>query len=458
VEAWAHDHPDDDVLWGRGWQPGYFLPDGPRKEDLDRIRDDIPIVLIHWGGDEVWLNSVALERVGFTREATDPPGGQVVRDPASGEPTGAARGLGALVPVFRNLPNFTVEQYMDVFRAFQREHNAYGITTVRFVSALYRGANPLRALQRLAEQGELTMRYTLSAFLYWDEPVEDQLAVIDAERDRLAGTLCSIRGTKIFLDGGIESQTAYLKEPYANRAGYRGLAYWSPEQLNAAVVGSHAHGYQTHIHAIGDAAVTMAVDTLAHACAHGPAGDWRDEITHFQVLDPADIPRMAELGVIACAQPGFAIVWDEHVNTYLPLLGPDRGPHIWPIRSLIDAGITVTGSSDFPCLLPADTVRQIEMGVTRQQVVGYGRYSHETLWPEERCTVEQMIAAYTHNGAYAHYLDGELGKLEPGKLADLVVLAEDITSVPPKEITRRGQVRLTVLEGREVYRSPALVT
>jgi predicted amidohydrolase YtcJ len=397
-----------------------------------------------------------LEAAGYSKDTPDPSGGEIARDPASGEPTGAVRGLGGLIPVFKYLPSFSVDQYVEMFRAHQKEHNAYGITTNRFVSALYRGENPLRALEKMEQRGELTMRYSISAFLYWGEPVDAQLDVIDIERERFGGSHVQLKSIKIFLDGGIESQTAYLKEPYAHRPDYRGLYYWPQEVLNEAIVACHGRGYQTYTHAIGDAAVTGAVDALEYARVHGPQGDFRDCMTHFQVMDMSDIPRMADLGIIASLQPGFAIVWDEHINTYLPMLGPERGARIWPVKSFFDAGMLVSGSSDFPCLIPADPVRQMEMGVTRQQVVGYGRYSHETLWPEERCSIEEMIAAYTRNGAYANYLENELGTIEVGKLADLVVLVEDITAVPPKEITQRGGVLLTLFEGREVYRSPSL--
>ena len=258
---------------------------------------------------------------------------------------------------------------------------------------------------------------------------------------------------KLFTDGVIESHTGYLAEPYADRPGFCSAPVWAPERLVEASVAAAAAGFQLHYHAIGDAAVSLSLDAIAAARQVVGAAPGRDIITHLQLVDPGDYERLAALGVVAATQP-YWFAKDAMYDRlhYQPFLGEPRAGHQYPMRSLFDHGVVVAGASDYPVSPPPDPLLAIQRGTLRRDPLVPDLSSE--LWPEEAVSVEQLIAAFTINGAYANFLEHETGSLEAGKSADLVVLRENILELPAERVNE-ATVELTLFRGKPTFAAEA---
>ena len=282
--------------------------------------------------------------------------------------------------------------------------------------------------------------------------MDEQVQAAAEVRGRFTGPLVRAAAVKLFVDGVIETHTAYLAEPYADRPGFRCAPIWTAERLARVSAAAVAAGFQLHYHAIGDAAVSLAVDAVAAARAADPSPA-RDLITHLQLVDRRDYARMAQLGVVALTQPYWFtkdVVDDRDI--YRPLLGDERAAHQYPMKGFLDAGVVVAAASDYPVTPPPDPLLAIQRGVLRRDPLEPETSSE--LWPEEAVGVEDMIAAFTIAGAHANFLEEETGSLETGKSADLVVLGENLLELPA-ELIHEAAVELTVFRGRPVFAAGA---
>ena len=260
-----------------------------------------------------------------------------------------------------------------------------------------------------------------------------------------------VRSAKLFADGVIESGTAALLAPYLDRGGSRGTLEWDEARLREAAIALDREGFQIHVHAIGDRAIRVTLDTIeAVRRANGPR-DRRPTLAHIELFDPADVPRFRALGAIASFQPLWA--WaDPYIRDLTePQLGPARSRWLYPIGSVAATGAVVAGGSDWSVSSMAP-LEGIEVAVTRRgPTEGPG-----PAWiPEERVSLATMLAAYTIGSAYAAFNERETGSLEVGKSADLIVLDRNLFAIPPHEISET-KVLLTLFAGREVYRDPAM--
>jgi predicted amidohydrolase YtcJ len=204
---------------------------------------------------------------------------------------------------------------------------------------------------------------------------------------------------------------------------------------------------QIHVHIIGDAAARITLDALEYAQKINGARDSRHAITHLQLVAPEDIQRFKQLAVIGLPQPFWFSVGDYYWQLALPYLGKERADSQYPMRSFIEAGVIMASASDFPVTIPFDPLIGIQLGITRSEI---GVEPEEILWPEERVTLEEMIATFTFNGAYANFLDNETGSLEVGKQADIVVLDQNLFEIPATEISQT-KVQLTLVNGNVVF-------
>ena len=448
VARFAAERPDSAVVRGYGWFPTVASESEMTAAALDAVVSDRPVCLVDDSVHSQWLNTAALRLVGLGAGLDGPDwDGAVIERLPDGTPSGLLREAWPWVE--RALPDYDVAARLAGLRHFQRMIAArYGLTTIH-EAGVYPGEPTVEAYRLLDERGELTVRCRLSLVLEPDQAIDEQVTAAVEERARFAGPLLRAGAIKLFADGVIESHTGYLAEPYADRPGFRGDPIWEPDRLVAASAAAAAAGFQLHYHAIGDAAVALSLDAIAAARPASGTAPGRDLITHLQLVDPRDYARMAGLGVVAATQPyWFAKDADYDRGIYRPFLGEWRAAHQYPMRSLVDHGVTVAAASDYPVSPPPDPLLAIQRGVLRRDPLA--PESSSELWPGEALTVEQMIAAFTIGGAYANFLEHESGSLEVGKAADVVVLRENVLELPPERI-HEAAVELTLFGGRPTF-------
>ena len=312
VQDFADRHPDLSVIYGHGWQNDIFPPQGPVKEDLDAIISDRPVSLGSDDGHSIWVNSKALDMAGVTKDTPCPLGGKIEVNPQTGEPSGTIRET-ARDMIQNVLPPYTVEQLKTGIREFMTEAARVGITTVHdpllllpdsqgMLNGYGDARNSILAYDELVNSGELTVRVRGTILTDPTKGASQVPALAAACADRKHPHF-QITGAKVFVDGVVEGGTAYLLEPYAHKPDFRGEPLWEQEPMNALFKAVDHEKLQIHIHAIGDAAIRMSLDALAYTAEHNGPRDSRHLITHLHVVDYADIPRFAELGIIGVPQP-----------------------------------------------------------------------------------------------------------------------------------------------------------
>jgi hypothetical protein len=437
IRAYARRIPTTRWISGGAWDhenwPGAPLP---TRQLIDDATPETPVLVSRLDGHMALANACALRLAGITRATQDPPGGLIVRDPKTGEPTGllkdAAMGL-----VTRHIPPPSPSEKLAAARAATAHAASLGVTSVQDMSA----GQDVGVYQQLLEQGELKTRiYAVWPLSSW------QTLGATGVRAAFGDDLLRIGGLKGFADGSLGSSTALFFEPYADSPATRGLPSdeMFPEGvLRQRVEAADRAGLQVMIHAIGDRAndeILAVFESVARA--NGPR-DRRFRIEHAQHLRPQDIPRFAQFRIIASMQPYHCADdgrWAEK------RIGAERCKTTYAFRSLLEAGATLAFGSDWT-VAPLDPLQGIAAAVTRRTLDG----KHPAGWvPEQKITVEEAVRAYTLGAAYAEFQDQVKGSLTPGKLADLVILDRDIFTGDPAEI-QKARVILTVLGGRVVH-------
>ena len=444
IAEYAARRPDVEWITGGGWSMDDFPGGTPRAEDLDRVVSDRPAFLPNRDGHGAWVNTLALERAGITVATADPPDGRIERDP-DGSPSGTLH-EGAADLVERLIPQDTELEMLDALAWAQAELHRLGITAWQDAWVL---PDMIDVYRRFAEQGRLTAR-VIGAH-WWDrargpEQVEPWL---DLREQGRFGRF-QLTSVKLMLDGIVENFTAAMLEPYLDGAGTptanSGLDFIDPEVLADAVTRVDALGFQPHFHAIGDRAVRNALNAVAAARAANGPSDTRPHVAHIQVIHPDDIPRFAALGVVANAQPYWAVHEGQMDRLTIPFIGPERTTWQYPFGSLLRAGARLAMGSDWS-VSTANPLAQIEVAVNR---VSDLNREHVPFLPDERLSLDEALAAFTIGSAYVNHLDEETGTLEPGKLADLVVLDRDI-GAPDAGPLGDARVIGTFVEGAAVH-------
>ena len=447
VARYAAEHPADDWIVGSGWSLVHF-PDGhPRADQLDAVVSDRPALL--WSNDthRVWVNSEALRRAGIRADTPDPADGVVVRDP-DGTPTGLLL-EGAAEPVIRLLP--PVRQ-TDVERALltaQAHLHAVGITAWHDAILGKPGeeGDPAAAYLALHARGELTAK--VSGALWWDRDRGlEQVPELLEKRERYDAGRFRTPAIKLMQDGIIESGTAALLAPYRHTHAGSGLSFIDPDVLTAASIALDAHGFQLHFHGIGDRAVRECLDAVAAVRAANGARAGRHLLSHAQLVDPADIPRFADLDVTVDYQSLWAAhepLMDDHT---VPVLGPERAGRQYPFGDLHRAGARLAAGSDWPVTSP-DPIAALHVAVTRRLPPGHPDRADAAFLPEQALDLTTALAAATAGAAYVNQLD-DTGVIRPGFAADLVVLDRDLFALPADEIGT-ARVTATYIDGRPVH-------
>ena len=449
VKECAQQSPEATFIDGGGWTMDLFEDGLPDKRLLDEVVSDRPVILKSASGHQVWVNSKTLKIAGIDAETPDPPRGRIDRYKNSKEPSGSLQENSAMNLAFSTRPAYSADQMQAALQFGQHYLNQYGVTTVQDAllkldgNEAYVGGPTYMAMDRA---GDLTIR-VVGALVWNTDSGLEQLSRITDARERFKTPLFSAPSVKIWLDGVMEVHTAALLAPYSDREdGYSGELLIKPEQLDVVVSQLDALGFQIHFHAIGDAAVRQSLDSLELARQKNGVRDSRHHMSHIQLFDPADIPRLETLNVVANFQPYWA--WADKFITELtiPKLGADRSKWLYPIRSVLDTGAVVAFGSDW-FVTSGNPLLGIETAITRRDPLT--NFSDPFL-EDERINLADAIEAYTINSAYVNFIDDETGSIEEGKLADLIVLDNNLFELAPNEISD-AQVLLTLLEGNPVY-------
>jgi len=444
IRKYAEAHTHQPWVTGAGWDLPVFPGGIPRKEELDEAVSDRPAYMESADGHSGWANSRALALAGITKNTPDPAGGHIERDPDSKEPTGALRESARELVTGKIPPMTTAENAAGLKRAIEFA-NSLGIISVQEADA---SDEILNAYWALDTQGLLAVR-AVAALRTDPRKGDDQVAGLIERRAKFSGKRLRATAVKIFADGVIETGTAALLEPYLDRGDSRGELNFEPERLAKFVTSLDREGFQVHIHAIGDRAIRVSLD--AHEAAQKSNGrrDARHHIAHLELIEPEDIPRFRDLGVIANFQPLWAFA-DPYVRKLtLGPLGPKRSRWIYPIASVLRTGAIMAAGSDWP-VTSLNPLEAIQVAVTRR---GPTEPEGPAWIPEEKIDLAAVLAAYTINGAYLNHEEKETGSIEAGKAADLIVLDRDLFKIPPEKI-HEAKVVLTLLEGKEVFRAP----
>jgi predicted amidohydrolase YtcJ len=441
VKEFADNRPDDPWVLGFTWYHVFWENKRmPHKSTLDRLISDRPVFLLNYEGHGAWVNSKALEICGIDRNTPDPEGGEIERD-SNGEPTGI---------LYENAMGLVSKYAYDLSEAMQASmlrqlmSNAVrkGVTSIcdmqPFIGA---DLGDPELYERFEQSGELSIRINITP-----ELTSNLDKVSRLRKEHNSGGV-KFSGLKQFVDGVATTHTAYMLEPYADAPGNIGSTVKPLAQLREWIVKADGEGFRIRLHACGDGAVRASLDFFEEAARINGKRDARHTIEHIENIHPDDIKRFAELGVIASMQPEHLAMTEAFEDDPYPeKLGSEREKLTWPIKSLMDAGAEVTLGTDCP-VVDLDPFVGIYRALTRVHNDG----KPDGGWnPKEKIDLATALRGFTQAPSYMEFREDELGTLEPGKLADIIVLDRNLFTTPVDQI-RETAVRITMMDGKIVY-------
>jgi predicted amidohydrolase YtcJ len=433
--------PKGEWIQGGDWDETKWSPSNlPTKELIDPVTPDNPAFLGRYDGHGALANSAALRLAGITAQTPDPPGGVIVRD-AQGNPTGALKDA-AKALVIKVIPPLSHEQRLRAMRRALEYSASLGVTSVQHMNNDGEDNSvDIRAYGELLQSGELTTRvYVAAAISDW----QDQAKV--GIRHAFGSSFLRIGALKTFADGSLGSRTAFFFDPYSddpNNFGLLGKQMQPLSRVRDWMTQADAAGLQLCTHAIGDRAISTVLDLYADVVQTNRGAERRFRIEHAQHMAEKDFARFAQLDVIASVQPYQAIDdgrWAE------ARIGHDRASRTYAFRTFLNHGVHLAFGTDWD-VAPLNPLLTVYAAVTRATLDG----KNPSGWfPEQKLTVAEAVDAYTMGSAYAEFQDKEKGSITPGKLADMVLLSDDIFTIDPVKI-RDVKVLKTVVGGRLVW-------
>ncbi|HEX7295446.1 MAG TPA: amidohydrolase, partial [Pyrinomonadaceae bacterium] len=452
LSKFAKSHPNLKWISGGGWGYSVFPNQSPHRKYIDAVISDVPVYISERDGHMGLANTKALEAAGITRDTPNPPHGRIIKD-ERGEPTGelqeAAQGL-----IRRHAPRATEQEVYERLITHMDEAAADGLTSVQ--NAAWSTSDQPIYLRALSA-GALKLRFRFAPPILpgeglspRDHKLKNPLTAADLKyykelRDTFRGPLIKFGSIKGMLDGTVDARTAAMFDPYVG--GGSGLAFWDQDDLNKTVAVYDKEGFQVLLHAIGDKSINMALNAFEYAAKTNGSSGRRHRVEHAEVPMLSDLPRFKALGVIASTQALFANPDETVLKNYAVVLGPERASHANAFKLYDDAGVVQAFGSDWG-VFAFSPLKGIYAAVNRTTPEGTPKGGW---YPQNRITVEAALRHYTIDGAYANFDEDVRGTLAPGKLADLVILSQDLLTIPPSDILKT-RVLLTVMGGNDTYR------
>lgn len=442
IKEYADSHPEEKRIRGFGWFPANWNDAPlPTKESLDRIIPDKPVYMNAADAHTCWMNSKALEEAGYAPDM-ELKGGALGFD-EKGELNGIVYEPDAMIYAWEKLYDFPENEIREITKDFMKGLARYGVTSLSEMSAdEYKDFyyNRYKVFKDMAEKGEFTSRvHAFTALMGRTDFTEAQKWAKEFSSDTFR-----VSGLKGFLDGVMSTYTGYMLEPYLDKPETcgEGVPLATKESLEASVIAGNAAGLPVRIHCIGDAAVRMGLDAFEASIRANSRHGLRNAIEHIEMIGPDDLSRFKELDVIASVQ-GEHISLDS--NEKLIRVGMDRSRWEWPFRSILDAGATLAFGTDFP-VVKYNQFPGIYAAITRKNYDG----SQAGADNGENITLREALIANTMGSAKVYSREHELGSLETGKLADVIVIDRNLFDIPADEI-KDAKVILTVMDGKITY-------
>jgi predicted amidohydrolase YtcJ len=437
IAAQAKKTPKGEWILGGDWdETKWNPPDLPTKEMIDPVTPDNPVLLSRYDGHSALANSVTLRLAGITAQTSDPPGGTIVRD-AQGNPTGDLKDA-AMDAAYNVVPPLSHEQRVRAAKRALEHAASLGVTSVQTMNPEYAD---IAVYAELLQNGELTTRIYAAPLI---TGVEDQAKI--GIRHAFGGPYLRIGAVKAYADGSLGSRTAYFFEPFSDEPGNHGLLSNEMQPLSLMrdrMMTADAAGLQICTHAIGDHAISMILDLYTDVVKAHHGAERRFRIEHAQHMAEKDFARFAQLDVIASVQPYHAIDdgrWAE------ARIGHDRTSRTYAFRTFLNHGVHLAFGTDWD-VAPLNPLLTVYAAVTRATLDG----KNPNGWfPEQKLTVEEAVHAYTMGSAYAEFQEQEKGSITPGKLADMVLLSDDIFSIDAVKI-RDVKVLKTIVGGKVIW-------
>lgn len=515
IRSFIEKNKDIDAVYGKGWSLGIFegeeVSKGPKKEHLDEVSTEIPIILRAYDGHTLWLNSKAFEKFNITNDTNSPSGGKIEINDNTKELWGTLKESATHLVKEGEYTNY---QYKKAFELFQQKMHKFGVTSILSLSGFEWGIQP-EVYSKLIEEDNLKMRVSAGFSISPDLDLKNQIEMIKNRKDKFDSKYFKTTTVKFLADGVVEGVTASLTKPYEIGAGkgdnYYGDILWNENKLVEVIKLANEKGFSIHVHSVGDNATKSMLDAIEKAnyeinqdyekdkndknldcenekylesinyesldcenekylefinyesldCISNKKLNYRNALTHLQLVRNEDIKRFKDLNVIASVQPYWHMKgpnwWD--VVDY-KLLG-DRANYEYPLNSFVKESVKIASSSDHSVTPIPNPFFAIQAGVTRNlyNASYFGaedvKDMDEEAWllnKDERVTVEDMVRSFTINGAYLIFRDNEIGSIEAGKYADFIVIDRDIFEINPVDIGNT-QVLMTFFDGKMVYKS-----
>ncbi len=449
IGDYASENPDEPVIFGYGFLASAFGLIGPTRQLIDAVVPDRPVLIVDEGMHGAWVNTRALEELNITKDTADPvPGFGYYKRDANGDATGYLLEEPTAGPAKSGLNVFNSDSVIEGAAYTYEVMNAYGVTSAYDAGAIGFEHLILPVLQKLEESGRMSIRIVGSYRPRGPEDANVAMQMAREYRRTIKGQYFHYSQLKIANDGTVEGRTAAMFEDYQGEPGNSGATVYTEEQMTGMVVDAAERDIDVHVHGLGERAVHEALNAIEAARKAHPDSTTRYTICHIQVILDQDLARFAELDVIAQSTP----LWASYDEFGKQFVSDDQFNRFWRFNSLKELGVRLTWGSDYPAsgagMLGLSPVMQMEIGHTRQEA-GKPDAPIQPL-ESERLDIDTLIRGFTIDAAYQLHMEDEIGSLEVGKKADLVVLSRNLFETDPYEI-HKVEAMITLMNGRVVF-------